>query len=36
MAANKTFRISETGCALVDYLYNPVNFKQKLFDLYSK
>ena len=30
----KTFRISGTGCALVDYLYKPVSFTSKLFKCY--
>lgn len=29
--SSKTFRISGTGCALVDYLYKPVNFTGDIF-----
>lgn len=31
MATNKPFKISGTGCALVDYLYKPINFKAENF-----
>lgn len=32
--SNRTFRISGTGCALVDYLYTPVNFASERFKLF--
>ena len=34
MTTNKLFKISGTGCALVDYLYKPVNFNDKDFIQY--
>ena len=34
MATNKPFKISGTGCALVDYLYKPVNFNDKRLSQY--
>ncbi|MDP4221968.1 MAG: carbohydrate kinase family protein [Bacteroidota bacterium] len=34
MSNNKPFRISGTGCALVDYLYKPVNFSDHEFARY--
>ncbi|MDP2338517.1 MAG: carbohydrate kinase family protein [Bacteroidota bacterium] len=35
MAAKKPFKISGTGCALVDYLYKPVDFQDKDFLRYQ-
>jgi sugar/nucleoside kinase (ribokinase family) len=34
MKSRKKFKISGTGCALVDYLYNPVNFSDAGFQNY--
>ncbi len=34
MTENRKFKISGTGCALVDYLYNPVNFNDPDFTRY--
>lgn len=34
MGVQKPFKISGTGCALVDYLYNPVNFNDADFTRY--
>ncbi|MDR1369635.1 MAG: carbohydrate kinase family protein [Dysgonamonadaceae bacterium] len=35
MMGKKTFRISGTGCALVDYLYAPVDFSGSVFKRYE-
>lgn len=34
MTENNKFKISGTGCALIDYLYNPVNFNEADFTRY--
>lgn len=34
MAAQKLFKISGTGCALVDYLYKPIDFNDPIFQPY--
>lgn len=34
MVTQKSFRISGTGCALVDYLYKPLNFNDAVFSRY--